>query len=338
MAYLQILKPGIQTTVQDAGRPQHQRDGFPESGSIDQGAARVANLLVGNAEQAAVLEFSLLGPTIEFSAPTFIALTGAEFATDLNGEPLAANRCWQVQAGDVLTIGNATKGRVGYLAVAGGIQTQPVLGSRSTTMRLHLGGLNGQALAAGDLLPVKRQAVLPSYFHRHLPAERLPEQATPAEIRLLKGPQWDWFDKATQTALVDSEYEISNQADRMGYRLTGPKLTVPERSLLSTATVRGALQVPANGQPIVLLADRQTTGGYPIIAVVATVDLGYFAQCQPGQKVRFKLIDLPTAQTLLADVRQPLDELEQTVITGKYKPPYGISRVASQRIARLFED
>ena len=309
MAYLQILKPGIQTTVQDAGRPQHQRDGFPESGSIDQGAARVANLLVGNAEQAAVLEFSLLGPTIEFSAPTFIALTGAEFATDLNGEPLAANRCWQVQAGDVLTIGNATKGRVGYLAVAGGIQTQPVLGSRSTTMRLHLGGLNGQALAAGDLLPVKRQVVLPSYFHRHLPAERLPEQATPAEIRLLKGPQWDWFDEATQTALVDSEYEISNQADRMGYRLTGPKLTVPERSLLSTATVRGALQVPANGQPIVLLADRQTTGGYAKIATVVSVDLPLLVQRKPGDTVRFHKVSAKEAEKLYKKEQKHFEEL-----------------------------
>lgn len=337
MAFLQVIEPGLQTTIQDAGRIDAQRLGFPASGSVDRAATRLANLLVGNAEGTAVLEFPLVGPTLEFERSTFIALTGAQFKAELNHEVIPMYQCLQVQAGDILKIGPVEKGRIGYLAVAGGIRTEPVLGSRSTTIRLQLGGFHGRALAAGDLIPIKKQTVLTSFYHRQTQAERLPNQEETIKIRLIKGPQWQWFNHLNQQKLVQGTFKVTNQADRMGYRLEGTKLQVPEQNLLSTATVKGALQIPQSGEPIVLMADRQTTGGYPVIAVIATVDLGYFAQCQAGQKIQFELITLEQAQQALNELRQELDQLEQNVLAGKYRPPYGISRVASQRISRLLK-
>lgn len=338
MAFLQVIEPGLQTTIQDTGRVDAQRFGFPASGSVDRAATRLANLLVGNAEGTAVLEFPLVGPTLEFERSTFIALTGARFKAELNHALIPMNQCLQVQAGDILKIGPVEKGRIGYLAIAGGIQTAPVLGSQSTTIRLHLGGFHGRALEAGDLIPIKKQTVLTSFYHRRAQAQRLPNQDEIIKIRLIKGPQWQWFDHLNQQRLFQGTFKVTNQADRMGYRLGGTKLQVPKKNLLSTATVRGALQIPQNGEPIVLMADRQTTGGYSVIAVIATIDLGYFAQCQAGQKIQFELITLEQARQALDQLRQELDQFEQTVLAGKYRPPYGISRVASQRISRMLEE
>ena len=164
---LRVLKPGLQTTVQDLGRPNHQIDGFPTSGVMDQPAAITANLLVGNPASAAVLEFFMAGPTVKFTVSTFIALGGADFKATLNDQPVDPDRCYQVHEGDRLAIGHAASGRIGYLAVTGGLQVAPVLGSRSTTLRLQLGGYSGRPLQAGDDLPIEEYLTLPGYYHRH---------------------------------------------------------------------------------------------------------------------------------------------------------------------------
>lgn len=338
MPMINVIEPGLQTTVQDLGRPMHQINGFPASGAMDQQALQVGNLLVGNSPYAAALEFSLTGPTLRFMATTFIALTGAEFHAQLNDQPVKGYRCLQVHTGDVLKIGPAVKGRIGYLAVAGGLHLPLVLDSRSTTLRLKLGGLNGRALVSGDRLPIEAKPTLVSYYHRHAPLPELPDLEQPIKIRVLKGPQWDKFAEKDQQRFLSGTYTVTNQSDRMGYRLKGDVMETRQESMLSSATVMGGIQVPANGEPIVLMADRQTTGGYPLLAVVATIDLAKLVQCRPKQRIEFELIELDAAQKLLRQQQAALKELHRRIKMARYQMPYGITREASQRIQRLFKE
>lgn len=337
MPMINVIDPGLQTTVQDLGRPMHQINGFPASGAMDQQALQTANLLVGNSPYAAALEFSLTGPTLRFMATTFIALTGAEFNAQLNDQPIKGYRCLQVHMGDVLKIGPAIKGRIGYLAIAGGLHLPLVLDSRSTTLRLKLGGLNGRALVSGDRLPIESRPTMVSYYHRHATAPELPDAGKPTVIRVLKGPQWDQFDDADHERFLTETYTVTNQSDRMGYRLQGATIQTKQESMLSAATVMGGLQVPANGEPIALMADRQTTGGYPLLAVVITADLSKLVQCRPKQQIRFELIELDAAQELLKQQQAGLKQLHHRIKMARYQMPYGITREASQRIQRLFK-
>lgn len=338
MPMINVIEPGLQTTVQDLGRPMHQINGFPASGAMDQTALQVANLLVGNSPYAAALEFSLTGPTLRFMATTFIALTGAEFNAQLNGQPVKGYRCLQVHTGDILKIGPAIRGRIGYLAVAGGLHLPLVLDSRSTTLRLKLGGMDGRALVSGDRLPIEAKPTLVSYYHRHAPMPELPDLKTPVKIRVLRGPQWEKFDEKDHERFLSGTYTVTNQSDRMGYRLKDDAMQTEQESMLSAATVMGGLQVPANGEPIVLMADRQTTGGYPLLAVVATADLSKLVQCRPKQQIKFELIELNAAQELLKQQQQNLKELRHRIKMARYQMPYGITREASQRIQRLFKE
>ncbi|WP_242360916.1 biotin-dependent carboxyltransferase family protein [Limosilactobacillus antri] len=337
MATIDVLKPGFQTTVQDAGRPDHLIDGFPEAGSMDAQAMKVANILVDNQPDQPVLEFTLHGPSLRFNGSGFIAITGADFAVQLNQQPVDQYRCLQVQAGDLLTIGATSTGRFGYLAVSGGFRLPKVMGSCATILRLHLGGYRGRQLRAGDQLPFSSRATMSSYYHRHTAAPAPSQPKAPVSIRLLPGPQWAEFSHADQERLTASTFEVTSNSDRMGYRLQGPRLESSQQSMLSAATVRGGIQVPNNGQPIVLMADRQTTGGYPLIAVVVTADLSKLVQCRPGQKVKFSLVNLAQATKLLRTQRAQLDHLAVQIRAAKYQQPIGRNRVASRRIQQLFD-
>ncbi|WP_367342635.1 biotin-dependent carboxyltransferase family protein [Limosilactobacillus sp.] len=336
MAMISVIKPGTQTTVQDFGRPQHQINGFPEAGGMDQQALKTANLLVGNALGAPVLEFVIMGPTLVFDQPTFVAVTGGLFTVKLNGKEVATYRCLQVNANDRLEIGQASAGMFGYLAIRGGLQVKPLMDSAATMLRLHLGGYHGRQLQAGDQLAYQSSWRLSSYYHRHTDQPALPDRTKTTTIRVLKGPQWDDFSSADQKLFASQEYKVTKNVDRMGYRLVGKELTTNLPSMLSEATVRGAVQLTSSGQPIVLMADRQTTGGYPLIAVVASVDLPRFVQCQPGQPIKFQLIELAEASKLLKQQAQQLTDLDQQIQHSRYQRPYGIDRVDSQRIAQLF--
>ncbi|EHS86992.1 Allophanate hydrolase subunit 2 [Limosilactobacillus gastricus PS3] len=338
MPEMRIIHPGPFTTVQDLGRTQSQVAGFPASGALDRQAAEIGNALVNNRDEAAVLEFFLQGPTIYFTHATYIALTGAQLVATLDGQTIPMYRCQRVQAGQILTIGQLHAGQVAYLAVSGGVRVPRVLGSRSTTTRIQLGGLNGRILESGDRLPVMQCELMPAYYHRTTEALPLPDLAEPLRLRILKGPQWSWFDQATQAQFINSQYEVTKDADRMGYRLSGPQLPTPDKSMLSAATVFGGIQVPNGGQPIVLLADRQTTGGYPLIAVLATVDIRLLAQSRPGQAIQFELIDLEEAQALIRERSHSQSQLRQKFHKAYYQAPFGISRVAAYRIQQLFEE
>ena len=275
-----VARAGMFTTVQDLGRSGHRASGVALSGAVDPFALRLANLLVGNSETAAGLEFTLIGPELKFLHDTTVALGGAEFAG------LPRWRPFKVAAGAVLKLGPAVRGCRGYLAVAGGIDVAPVLGSRSTHTRAGFGGFAGRALREGDVLPVP--AVRREVGHHWRIDERiLPEYSNAPEVRILAGAHTAEFDPTWTTR----SHRVSSQSDRMGLRLTGDALArARPGDLVSSPVAPGTVQVPPDGQPIVLLADAQTIGGYPQIAHVASVDLPLVAQARPGDTVRFRLV------------------------------------------------
>lgn len=309
---IQVLKPGLLTSVQDLGRPGYQQYGVAVGGALDPFAARVVNLIVGNDERAAVLELAQTGPALRFDRETLVAWTGGDFEATLAGQPLPRDRAVRVAAGETIGFGVTRQGLRAWLAVAGGIDVPLVMGSRSTYRRAGLGGHNhGRALAAGDLLPTFAAgewatAVLASLRHRGLRAtvwtvrpETLGQPAPAGVVRAVCGPEWDWFTNEAQKAFFASEWEATREADRMGVRLHGPELrTVRAREMISSAVNTGVVQVPPSGQPIVLLPSRQSVGGYPRIAAVAAADVGRFTQLCPGGKVRFSRIPLAVALQL----------------------------------------
>jgi antagonist of KipI len=327
---LSLLRPGLLTTVQDLGRPGYQHLGVLVGGAMDALALRVANLLVGNAQGAAGLEITLLGPTIRFEADYLIALTGADLSPTLNGQPAPMHRPVAVRAGAVLAFGAVRAGCRAYLAVAGGLAVPPVLGSRSTYLRAGLGGWHGRALRAGDELPVgeppaagqqlgqavaKESLAIGWAAARWTPGPTLCPRPRPAPIvRAVRGPEYGQFAAASQRAFWHEPFAITPAADRMGYRLQGPVLQrATGTELLSSAVTFGTVQVPPGGQPIVLLADAQTTGGYPRLAQVITADFSALAQARPGQALRFQEVSLAEAQTLYLAQERRLRALRQAI-------------------------
>jgi antagonist of KipI len=319
---IRVARPGLLSTVQDMGRPGWQRHGVVVGGAMDTTALRIANLLVGNAEGAAALEITLLGPTLEFESDHLLALGGADLGAHLDREPVPPWRPCVAQAGSVLSFTGARSGCRAYLALAGGIAVPEVLGSRSTDLRARIGGLGGRALAAGDVL----ETGAPSPHARRWLAELAARARRVADwgagrsllvvgtaepvVRALRGIDHDLFGAASRAALFDAAFQVSAQSDRMGYRLEGPRLTLDQpRELLSAPTALGTVQVPAGGSPIVLMADRQSVGGYPRIAQVITADLSLLAQAAPGTRVRFREIRLAEAQALYLARERDLRQL-----------------------------
>jgi biotin-dependent carboxylase-like uncharacterized protein len=322
-----ILKPGMLSTFQDLGRFGHQHLGVSVAGAMDQRAHRLANMLVGNDPALATLEITLTGPTLRFTKPCCLALCGADLSVTLNGQPLILNRPIVVRAKDELSFGVRQHGTRAYLAVHGGFALTPVLGSTSTYLRSAMGGWHGRALRRDDEIPLLRPlkdkgledlAMDLWSLKIYLPAALA--ESRQAFVRLIKGQQWDEFTPESCAALLTEPYRVSPDSERMGYRLQGaPLLMTTPRQMISEGTTFGTIQVPAGGQPIILMADRQTTGGYPKMAYVASVDLPRLAQMGPGDRVSFKAISLEQAQTLdvaraqafatLADALQPVRNL-----------------------------
>ncbi len=308
---IRVLKAGLLTTVQDLGRPGYQQYGVVVGGALDGFAARVANLAVGNEDNDAVLEMAQTGPDLQFTQETLVAWTGGDFEARIGGHPLPRDRAVRVAAGEVVSFGVARAGLRAWLAIAGGIDVPLVMGSRTTYRRANLGGHQGRPLVAGDELktfPASERAVavlgaLTGSGKRATAWTVRPEtmgQPAPAgTVRAMPGPEWDWFTDDAQRDFFSAGWEATLEADRMGVRLQGPVLTlVKPREMISSAVNAGVVQVPASGQPIVLLPSRQSVGGYPRFVAVATVDLGRFTQLRPGVKVRFEKITVAAAQDL----------------------------------------
>jgi 5-oxoprolinase (ATP-hydrolysing) subunit C len=288
MTDLLVKSCGPMTTLQDRGRLGYQGFGVSPSGAMDRRALAMANVLVGNAPETAAIEFMNLGGSFTCEGGDLhIALVGAGIAMNIDGTPVPPQTSAILKEGQVLDIGHPRTGTFAYLAIAGGFAVEPQLGSLSFHLRSRLGGLDGAALRAGDRLPCRASG-----------EEREPMQLAvqpPEEdgaIRVMMGPQADYFTPETIYLFLENDFTVSAQADRMGFQLTGPRLEHAKGfNIVSDGIVDGHIQVPGSGQPIVLMRDRQTAGGYPKIATVISADLGRFAQLRPGTALRFKAVE-----------------------------------------------
>jgi antagonist of KipI len=305
-----VVKPGMLTTVQDAGRWGFQSRGVPVAGPMDPVSFRLANAIVGNRRDASALEVTLLGPELIFEDARTIAVTGAEFDITVDDVEVSLNASVTVPGGGRLRFGRRRRGARAYLAVHGGITVPPRLGSRATHVISGMGGFEGRPLRSGDTLPVGS----------HWPAARVqsaavlpvvPLPGTPALVRVLPGPQHELFSLDALDVLRSAPYTIAQNSDRMGFRLEGPRLThAASPDIISDATPLGVLQVPASGQPILLMADRQTTGGYPKIATVITADLAIAGQLAPGDTISFEVCTPREAVAALITQEQALQRVE----------------------------
>lgn len=297
MARLRIIRPGMLTTIQDLGRWGHQAEGVPVAGPMDAYSHRLANRLVGNDDGAAALEVTLVGPEIEFEGDAVCAVTGARFDMAVEGQALPANQAVALRSGARLRFGRRIAGARASLAVRGGIDVAPVLGSRATSLVSGIGGLGGRPLAAGDLLPVGRA---PAWSGPVVAGQALPLPDGGARLRAMPGPHEGMFTQPGLDEFFAARFTVTARSNRMGYRLEGPPLaSAADGEILSDATPPGSVQVPGSGQPILLMADRQTTGGYPRIATVITADLPLAGQLAPGDWIRFAPCSRDDAVTAL---------------------------------------
>lgn len=288
---LDVVEPGLLITVQDGGRRGWARYGVPPSGPVDAMAFRAANLLVGNPPDAAGLEITLAGPVLRARQASLVAVCGAEFELWAGRVPLPTWHAVYLRAGDCLRFGERRSGARAYLAIAGGIALPAFLGSQSTYLPGEFGGLAGRALRAGDVLPVGLPPGHPAAgAGRRWPDAQRPAYTLRPTVRVILGPQADAFTAAGLATFLSAEYVITPHSDRMGMRLQGPPVAhVGATGIVSDGVVPGSIQIPPDGQPIIMLADHQTTGGYPKIATVLAADLPLLAQALPGERVRFVL-------------------------------------------------
>lgn len=309
-----VVRSGLLTTVQDRGRWGLQSRGVPVAGAMDPCSHRLANALVGNGPDAATLEVTLVGPELEFDDEHLVAVAGAGFELSVDGRSVPATTAFLVGAGGRLQFGKRLRGARAYVGIAGGIAVPAIFGSRATHLMSAMGGMEGRAIRAGDRLPLGEPVSRPSW--RTQP--RLPIVALPngyAELRVLPGPQQEYFAPEALETLLAGPYTVGRKSDRMGYRLEGPRLARARGAdIISDATPFGALQVPASGEPILLMADRQTTGGYPKIATVITADLSVAGQLKPGDQVSFVTCSLKEALAALVVQERALMAVEALVV------------------------
>lgn len=318
---MEILQPGMLTSVQDLGRPGHRRLGISPGGALNSLALSTANLLVGNTIHAAGLEITMGACEIRFTADTRLALSGDDFDAHLDGKSILPYWSTPVRAGQVLKLAptgpNAAQGIRTYLAVAGGVAVANILGSRSTDLKAGFGGHEGRALRKGDRLPIgapDKVMTGPAFGVRLPPWGVTGDSSKPIHLRVLPGPEFEQFTVAGKNVLWQDKWRITPNSNRMGYRLAGPELKRRQhRDLLSHGVMPGVIQVPPSGQPIILMGDAQTTGGYPRIGVVIQADMWKLAQAPLNTRLQLQPCNLEQAlhawqeqQTCLEGIRQTL--------------------------------
>jgi len=294
-----IIQPGIFSLIEDAGRFGQHRIGLTSGGPLDRDAFRWANRLCGDQQSAAAIEITVGGLVLESKVNTTIAVTGANIPLSINRQSRALWQSHQVKAGDRIKLGFATSGSRAYLAVAGGFTIEPIFNSVATVPREALGGLHrdGRPLQTGDFIPCSESLSTPQL---RVPDSHRPDySANSAILRVVLGYQQQAFSNINKQVFFSSEYQVTESSDRMGFRLKGPAIKPTVDGILSEGICLGAIQVPADGQPIVLLNDRQTIGGYPKLGSVLSLDIGHLAQLLPGGKLRFEAISIEQAHNLL---------------------------------------
>ena len=309
---LTILSPGPLSTIQDAGRFGSMGKGFSPGGAMDMDAMTLANLLVGNAPGVGVIEMTMLGITARFDCHSVIALTGADMCARLNDHPAARYCSIAVHPGDILSMGAAKSGMRAYLAVAGGFDLPVVMGSVSTNLKCGLGGFQGRKLQKGDELPLNQSVA--AHQPRRLSSPNYPDSIS---LRVLLGPQDDAFTKRGIDTFLGGEYILTDKSDRMGLRLSGEKIESKNGvDILSDGIAAGSVQIPASGEPIIMMADRQTTGGYAKIATVISADLSRAAQARPGTRIHFVQVTEAEAIRLRREMDRKRKQLEYELLYG----------------------
>lgn len=332
---IRILKGGMMTTVQDLGRNGYQSQGFSVAGAMDVRSLKIANLLLDNPENEAVLEITLIGPTLEFTSATIIAITGGDFQPQINGKPAPMYTALYMNKGDILKFGSARTGSRGYIAFSSYLEIPVVMGSRCTNLKSKIGGFKGRKLQAGDYMNFRiKRRYLPFFLSRKLEGDDFDQEET--TLRVIMGPQDDLISKQGVETFLNSEYTVTSDFDRMGCRLEGPFIAPKKTSdIISDGIAFGAIQVPSHGKPIILLSDRQTTGGYAKIATVASVDIPKLVQRKTDHKIHFKAITVQEAQQLYLDELKELDAMRKSI----HKPCKEVldCRLVAKRLSKLFE-
>lgn len=298
MAQIKVIQSGLLSTLQDEGRSYYQHIGMPVSGAMDLYALRLANFLVDNQPFEACIEMTLLGSSIKFQSDTFIAITGASPIIKLNKKRVAAYQTLKIKAGDQLEIGAIQQGARSYLAIAGGYDVPQIMGSKSTYLYGRIGGYEGRPLEEGDHIPILETNK--KRIKRKIRKQHIAQWSEVTELRIVPGPEKEQFTWKGLTHFLTNEFQLSPQCNRMGYRIQGPVIEKHNQTadILSSTVAFGTIQVPGDGLPIIMMADRQTTGGYPRIANVISADHHILAQLKPGDKIRFKEVSLETAHQL----------------------------------------
>lgn len=308
---VEVLHAGMFTTVQDLGRSYYQQFGVPVGGAMDKNALRLINMLVGNEENEAGLEMTILGPKLLIKKTTLLAIGGADMEPLLNGERIPLWRPILAEEGSMLCFGKVKSGCRAYVTFAGGIHIERTMGSKSTYIRAAIGGIEGRMLKKGDCFQIGTYSEMANRFIQDLQKDEriktkwvisnsvLPKYKKHPKLRVITDFEYDQFIEESRKAFFTKEYKISNYADRMGYRVEGEVLNrIEEKEILSSPVTFGTIQVPNGGQPIILMADRQTTGGYPRMGNIISVDLPLLAQLKPGDYVSFEKITLEEAEQL----------------------------------------
>ncbi|MCY6959069.1 5-oxoprolinase subunit C family protein [Clostridium brassicae] len=325
---IEVISPGLLTTIQDLGRYGFRKYGVIVSGAMDSFAHRVANILVGNEEGEATLEITLLGPKILMNEDTLISICGADLSPKINDVFMPMWRPVYVKKGSVLSFGKNNYGARAYLAFAGSFNIEGVMGSKSTYLRAEIGGYEGRQIKKGDILSLKDCSEIGkkiiytlslnvnddgfSYPKWFVSSKIIPNYINNFNVRVVKGGEFDYFCEDSKKALFKNSYLITPQSDRMGYRLKGENLQLEEPlEMISEAVALGTIQVPADGNPIILLADRQTTGGYPKIGQVSSIDIPIVSQMKPGDRISFSKITLKEAQELYIQREKDIQDLRR---------------------------
>lgn len=336
---IRVLRPGMLTTVQDMGRTGYQSQGFSVAGVMDVRSFKLANMLVDNPENEPVLEMTLMGPTLEFTSDTIIAITGGNFDPIIERkvggkEPAQMYSAIYMHKGDVISFGSASSGARGYIAFSSFLKIPVVMGSRSTYLKCGVGGYKGRKLEKGDfLLFYRKRRYLPFFLSHKMEPESF--ESDTVTLRVVLGPQDDHFTKNGIETFLNSEYSVTSDFDRMGCRLEGPYIASKKTNIISDGIAFGSIQVPANGKPIILASDRQTTGGYPKIATVISADMPLLAQARTDTKIRFKAVTVQEAQRIFLEEEDKLIRLRETF----HKPCKEVleCRMAAKRIKKLFK-
>ena len=336
-----ILEPGLLSSIQDMGRYGFQRYGVPVSGGMDNFALRAANVLVGNKMNDACIEMTVIGPSIKFNCPALISITGGDLSIKLDWQKVDRWSAIQVETGSILTSDGIQDGMRAYLAISGGIDVPIIMGSRSTYIPAGFGGYKGRPLMAGDTLLVGEPNPTTKHEERTLPEDLEPVHYGHSHIiRVVLGPQNTNFTSAAVNTFFDSRYIVSNNCDRTGYRLNGPTLQhETSADIISDGTQIGSIQVPADGNPIILMSDRGPTGGYAKIGTVISTDLGLIAQSRPEDNLVFRQVSVKEAEAAFFEQESILYSIDPTLFkNASNKVKSALSETSSSLSPYIYED